>query len=95
MKYTKGEWRVRKAPTNHEVISTLAIMGESDDGVVADVYSCYTGLSEANAYLIAKSPRMAELLSRLLTISFSTEDENYEELSPILEEAQEILQTLA
>ena len=88
--YTKGEWKVRSGYGFYEVAV--------DKVWVCQLWSkreeAFTN-AEANANLIAQSPRMIELLKRLVTISFDTDDENYEELSPILEDATEIIQTLA
>jgi len=58
--YTKGEWTVKKAPINHLVVVDADIMGETDNGVVAETYSCFTGTSKANAQLISASPDLYE-----------------------------------
>jgi len=60
--YTKGEWTVKKAPINHLVVVDADIMGETDNGVVAETYSCFTGTSKANAQLISASPDLYEAL---------------------------------
>ena len=76
--YTKGEWKVKKLPITGGLV--IYANGELIAG----------GLEEANAQLIAKSPKMYELLCRLAEIGFSTDDENYEALQPILDEAREL-----
>ena len=57
MEYTKGEWTADKTVTGAEV--------GVDDDVIADVYSCHTGIALANANLIAAAPDMYEALSQL------------------------------
>ena len=49
---------------------------------------------EANAQLMAKSPRMFELLERLLNTSFDPNGENFDTLLPFLDEANEIYREL-
>jgi len=60
MDFTKGEWKVDKAPTCHYVVADVDISSEVDKGYIAEVYSCFTGTHEANAHLIAASPRLYE-----------------------------------
>ncbi len=54
--YTKGKWKV--IPTGLSGVWKFRI--ETNKNIMAAVYS------EANAHLIAKSPRMYEALKRLL-----------------------------
>ena len=66
IEYTKGEWVVRKAnrKDEYEIVVDVDISGETDCGVVADVYSCFTGVSEANAHLIAAAPKLVKALEK-------------------------------
>ena len=95
MNYTKGEWK----QTKYEGCRHIRIGAvDSSLGYESDVHIAYVDgatETEANANLIAKSPQMAELLVKLLAIGFNTDDENYDELRPILEDARELIYTLA
>lgn len=75
MTFTKGEWTVKQLPISKEVYvacGTELIAG---------------GLTEANAQLIAKSPRMAEWIAKISKQNFVTFPEDRAV-------AKEILQTL-
>lgn len=91
--YTKGEWKYTR-PQVGTASGVICLMVEPHYMPDCGDRTWYNGqvkVMEANAHLIAASPRMAELLVRLLNISFDTEDENYEELRPILEDANTII----
>ena len=98
MKYTKGGWGYCGA-SPEEGCSCGLIWSVAQDAVVAiAIREDESGKRPheqmvANAHLIAQSPRMYELLKKLVDISFETDDENYDELRPLLEEANEIIQT--
>jgi len=62
MSYTEGTWTAVKMPTSYQVCVDVDIMGETDNGIVADVYSCFTGVAEANARLISSDPLMYKAL---------------------------------
>ena len=87
MTYTKGAWRVGAKYSSTEEYPIL--LGEEAFDL-ARVYQ-HNGEQEANAQLIAAAPRMYELLSELVEIEFFTDDENYEELRPILDDAREVV----
>ena len=78
MGYTKGEWEVFDAyKKTHGIIIRTKECGE--------VARCFGDDAEANAHLIAQSPRMAKLLLRLVNDGWS---------ASISMEAKEIIQTL-
>lgn len=81
MNYTKGEW---KKYGQHIHINTA----NTSDEIATILWPDWMPESEAkaNAHLIAASPRMADLLQRLVIDGWS---------ASISEEAKEILQTLA
>lgn len=54
--FTQGEWKAVKNPAD------WVIQVGDDYDIVADVYSCFTGIAEANANLIAASPKMYQAL---------------------------------
>ncbi len=72
MEYTEGKWWV-------EVSDDFTTVEAKSQTICTDVSNC-------DAYLIAQSPRMADLLERLVKNGWN---------AGISEEAKEILQTLA
>ena len=104
MDYTKGKWQINKWHREfpYEEIRIYAL--EDDGASVIGLIATMNGLTnvqtrqsdvtlpqEANARLIVQAPKMAALLERLLDISFDTEDENYAEVSALLEDAGEVV----
>jgi len=57
MNYTNGEWKPYKTATGWSVYA--------DGDEVSEVYSCHTGLAEANAQLIASAPDLYEACKEL------------------------------
>ena len=92
--YTKGKWKVvvtkykDKYPSIHiyREEAKEPIIGYGTGKVICEISNTDSLEAVANAYLIAKSPCMAELLQRLVDDGWN---------AGISEEAQEILKALA
>lgn len=88
MNYTKGEWVSMGGAIECRI-------GESAWRRIAHAAPIpEPGQFEANGNLLAKAPRMYELLERLLSIGFDTNDENFDEVSLVLDEANKIYREL-
>jgi len=83
--YTKGDWKVWFMDPNNEDESDCRIQKDGEDlAIILDPVTA-DGSWKANAKLIALSPKMAELLRRMVEGGWST---------AIAMEAKEIIQTL-
>ena len=90
MDYSKGKWGVSEEDFGYSVRCVKSIINgfdEDDDVEIAEIngYLDNEGEAIANAHLIAASPRMANLLERLVNDGWN---------ASISEEAEALLQTL-
>jgi len=88
MSYTPGPWKLLQVKSGSlRVMSGPKNIAETSQATrIEDAQEVL-----ANAHLIALSPRMFEALKALIAIDFDTEDENYDALAPILDEANAIV----
>ena len=95
MDYTKEEWKI---DTSGDSTAITSVRNGRKCYIAQHLYDeenepCPVEFL-ANAHLIAKAPRMYELLEHLLNIPFDTDDENFDEVSSVLDEANEIYREL-
>ena len=97
MNYTKGEWTVgRELDTGfHAKLIAIGTDYFRDGGFDFICYVNDTKEAKANAQLIASAPRMAKVLEKLCDVGWNTDDESYDEIQEVVEEAYQIIHTLA
>lgn len=86
MEYTKGDWEARELNKQQENAYAISCEEFGVDIAFVARYDINSAEQEGNAHLIAKSPRMYELLEKLVTGGWN---------AYISMEAEEILQELA
>lgn len=86
-KHTPGPWHfIEVGPLRKDGPRSLLLANKTPF-----VHGTCEGLTDADCKLIAASPEMLTLLQSLVSLEFSTSDENYTQVCALLDAANELI----